>query len=109
MTAWYRMMIAVVVFCVSAPILLRSQNLAVAPPGSSVPEQPRYVLSVDVDLVNVTATVIDQFGRYMDDLTAEDFRVLEDGQEQTISFFSHEAHAPISVGVLIDSSGSLQD
>jgi Ca-activated chloride channel homolog len=35
--------------------------------------------------------------------------LLEDGREQKISFFSHDAHVPISLGVLIDSSGSLQD
>jgi hypothetical protein len=54
------------------------------------------------DLVNVTATVIDESGKYVDGLSADDFRVLEDGQEQKISFFSHDSHLPISLGVLID-------
>ena len=68
-----------------------------------------YVLSVDVNLVTVAATVVDETGKYVDDLAAEDFQLLEDGQEQKISFFSHDAQLPISLGVLIDTSGSLQD
>jgi VWFA-related protein len=45
----------------------------------------------------------------VDDLTVDDFRVLEDGREQKIAFFSHESHIPISLGILIDSSSSVQD
>ena len=53
--------------------------------------------------------MIDESGRYVDGLTAEDFRVIENGHEQKISFFSHDSQIPISLGVLIDTSGSLQD
>jgi Ca-activated chloride channel homolog len=87
--------------CVSAMLLLQPQAL--------VPQDRREVLSVDVELVNVTATVIDESGRSVQSLTAEDFQVLEDGQEQKISFFSHDSRVPISLGVLLDISGSLQD
>src|SRR5262245_15501378 len=69
----------------------------------------QYVLSVDVELVNVTATVIDASAGYLEELRPEDFQVLENGREQKISFFSHEKEVPISLGVLIDTSGSLQD
>jgi Ca-activated chloride channel family protein len=72
-------------------------------------QEPRYVLSVDVDLVNVTASVIDESGKYVDGLSAGDFQVFEDGRQQEISFFSHDSRVPISLGVLIDISGSLQD
>ena len=88
-------MACVALFCMTAG-LLRSQDRG-------------YVLSVDVNLVTVAATVIDESGKYVDGLGAEDFRLLEDGQEQKISFFSHDAQVPISLGVLIDKSGSLQD
>jgi VWFA-related protein len=66
-------------------------------------------LVVDVDLIDITAMVFDESGKYVQDLTAEDFRVLENGQDQKISFFSRESQAPISLGVLIDTSGSVQD
>src|SRR5215510_7703482 len=104
----HRILAGAVLICMSAT-LLKSQQLVVTPSGSVDSRQPRYVLSVDVDLVNVTATVVDESGRYVDDLTADDFRVLENGQLQKISFFSHESHLPISLGELIDVSGSLQD
>jgi Ca-activated chloride channel family protein len=76
---------------------------------SAIGQEHPNVLSVDVALVNVTATVIDDSGRYADGLTASDFRVFENGQEQKISFFSHDSQIPISLGLLIDTSGSLQD
>src|SRR5689334_20065522 len=72
------------------------------------PQDPRYKLNVEVELVNVTATVLDEQGKYMDGLKLDDFQVFEDGEEQKISFFSHDLRVPISVGVLIDSSGSMR-
>jgi Ca-activated chloride channel homolog len=86
---------------ISAMLLLRPQA-----PAS---QERREVLSVDVELVNVSATVIDGSGRSVQGLTAQDFQVLEDGREQKISFFSHDSRVPISLGVLLDISGSLQD
>ena len=77
-----------------------------APPTD--PQDPRYKLNVEVELVNVTATVLDEQGKYLDGLKLDDFQVFEDGEEQKISFFSHDLRVPISVGVLIDSSGSMR-
>jgi Ca-activated chloride channel homolog len=95
-------MMVVAALCVCVAIALQSQGPAVGPETSNV-------LSVDVALVNVTATVVDESGRYVDGLTSEDFRLLENGREQKISFFSHDSQIPISLGVLIDTSGSVQD
>jgi Ca-activated chloride channel family protein len=83
---------------------------ASASPTSPVidPQDPRYRLNVEVELVNLTATVHDERGRYMDDLNADDFQLFEDGQEQKISFFSHDLRVPISVGILVDTSGSMR-
>src|SRR6058998_310937 len=72
------------------------------------PQDPRFKLNVEVELVNITATVLDEQGKYMDGLKLDDFQVFEDGEEQKISFFSHDVRVPISVGVLIDSSGSMR-
>jgi Ca-activated chloride channel homolog len=82
----------------------------IPPPGAppTDPQDPRYRLNVQVELVNVTATVLDDSGKYMDGLKLEDFQVFEDGQEQKISFFSHDLRVPLSIGVLIDSSGSMR-
>ena len=77
-------------------------------PPADPSQDPRFRLNVNVELVNVTATVLDDQGKYLDGLKQDDFQVFEDGTEQKISFFSHDLRVPISVGVLIDSSGSMR-
>jgi Ca-activated chloride channel family protein len=59
-----------------------------------------------VELVNVTATVSDASGRFVAGLRKEDFVVYEDGERQTITHFSAE-RVPVSLGVVIDTSGSM--
>jgi Ca-activated chloride channel homolog len=93
--------------CVGAMLLGPQYDLTSS--KGLVSQEPREVLSVDVELVNVTATVIDNSGRSVQGLGPEDFQVFEDGQEQKISFFSHDPSVPVSIGVLLDVSGSLQD
>jgi Ca-activated chloride channel family protein len=97
----------------SAGLNLASQDPAQTPPPQEPPavtdpQDPRYRLAVEVELVNLTATVLDQSGKYVDGLKPEDFQVLEDGEEQKVSFFSHDLRVPISVGVLVDASGSMR-
>ena len=60
-----------------------------------------------VDLVRVTAVVRDQKGRFVQDLTARDFEVLDGGQPRTITDFRHDA-AGVSVALLFDVSGSME-
>ena len=59
-----------------------------------------------VDLVNVTATVTDELGRFVPGLTERDFRVFEDGEPQSITNFSNQ-RVPVSLGILLDTSGSM--
>jgi len=98
----------------AAVVVIAAQNAPQNPPqeNSAAPpadaQDPRYRLNVNVELVNVVATVLDDQGKYMDGLRLEDFQVFEDGEEQKISFFSHDLRVPISVGVLVDSSGSMR-
>src|SRR5947208_13173194 len=98
-----------VVIAAQNPAPPPSQEGAAPPVTPADPSQdPRYRLNVNVELVNVTATVLDDQGKYMDGLKLDDFQVFEDGAEQKISFFSHDLRVPISVGVLIDCSGSMR-
>src|SRR5215467_1631699 len=62
---------------------------------------------IDVRLVNVIATVTDAHGRYIPNLTANDFILEEDGTRQEISHFTQDRNVPVSVGVLLDTSGSM--
>ena len=65
-------------------------------------------LTVDVGLVNVVATVVDDRGRYVADLIPEDFILYEDGEVQFIDHFAQSDDLPVSVGVLLDTSGSME-
>ncbi len=77
-------------------------------PNPAAAQDPRFRLNVEVELVNVTATVKDEQGKLLDGLKLDDFQIFEDGEEQKISFFSHDVRVPISVGVLVDCSGSMR-
>ncbi len=63
-------------------------------------------IRVDTTLVEVPATVTDALHRFVLGLEPGDFRILEDGEEQKITHFSGE-DAPLSIGLLIDTSGSM--
>ena len=65
-------------------------------------------LKVDVALVNVVATITDESGHYVSDLTQDDLTVYEDGHPQKISHFSQANDLPVSMGVLLDTSGSME-
>jgi VWFA-related protein len=67
------------------------------------------VIRTEVSLVNLFATVRDKSKRIVPNLTQNDFRILEDNQEQKIAFFSRETKLPVTLGLLIDTSGSEQN
>src|SRR5262245_2740762 len=64
-------------------------------------------LKVDVALINVVATITDETGSYVADLTENDMTVFEDGQQQKIAHFTQSDDVPVSMGVLLDTSGSM--
>jgi VWFA-related protein len=71
-------------------------------------EGGRYTLRADAYEVRLNATVLDSDGRSIMTLAKDDFHVYEDGVPQTINSFRHE-DLPVSLGILIDSSGSMYD
>ena len=62
----------------------------------------------DVLLINVVATVVDSKGRTVPNLTIDDFIVEEDDRPQTITLLEPSADLPISIGVVLDVSGSMR-
>ena len=66
-----------------------------------------YAESVDVDVVQVTVTVMDEDGRYVKGLPRSAFRVSEDARPQTISHFYTE-NVPLELVVAVDMSGSMK-
>ncbi|MEO8657625.1 MAG: VWA domain-containing protein [Bryobacteraceae bacterium] len=63
-------------------------------------------IRVEVNLVNVAFTVRDAKGNLATDLTRDDFEILEDGVPQKISYFARSADVPLTLGLVMDMSGS---
>jgi Ca-activated chloride channel family protein len=59
-----------------------------------------------VNLVNVAFTARDSTGALLDRLTADDVRIFEDGAEQKIAYFAKSADVPLTLGLIVDASGS---
>ena len=68
----------------------------------------KYTLREDAYEVRLDASVLDSSGRTVQTLDKDAFHVYEDGVPQTIAGFRHE-DLPVSLGILIDSSGSMYD
>jgi VWFA-related protein len=82
---------------------------ALAVPASAQEAAPQApVIRTQVNLVNLFVTVRDKNKRIVTDLKQEDFKVEEDGQGQQIAFFSKEVTLPITLALLLDTSGSEQ-
>jgi Ca-activated chloride channel family protein len=79
------------------------------PPGQpSSAEKQGSSIKVQVNLVVLHTTVLDDRGRFADGLKQENFRILEDKVEQKLSVFKRE-DVPVSMGLVIDNSGSMRD
>lgn len=76
--------------------------------GAITKENGRYTLRENAYEVRLNASVIDGAGEPVNTLPEDAFHVYEDGVPQTIIGFRHE-DVPVSMGILIDSSGSMYD
>ena len=86
-----------------------------SPPAQETPqgqepgvEPPGFVFHADVQEVLLHATVIDDKQRMITTLDKNAFSVFEDGKPQVIKSFRHE-DVPISLGIVIDNSGSMRE
>jgi Ca-activated chloride channel homolog len=91
-----------------------ADDAAVSPTHPNAPNQEIkrnqgvYTLTRDVDEVILPCTVVDQDGHLVQDLAQGDFHVFEDNTLQNIVSFTH-SDVPVSLGILIDNSGSMRD
>jgi len=69
-------------------------------------EAEQQPFRVQVNEVIIPVTVTDDQGRFVSNLEKSDFRVFDNGKEQTIRFFSRERNQPVVVGFIIDASNS---
>src|SRR5262252_4363512 len=63
-------------------------------------------IKVDVNVVNILVSVRDKKGTLIPNLERKDFTILEDGKPQTIKYFTRETDLPLTIGLLVDVSGS---
>jgi len=80
-----------------------------ATPTTSPKPTSDDVIRINTELVSLTATVTDKNGRYRADLKQSDFTVYEDGARQELAYFNTGDRVPISLGIVFDTSGSMED
>jgi len=74
--------------------------------GAALLAQDLPSIKVDVDVVSVLVSVRDKKGALIANLEKPDFTVLEDGKPQDIKYFTKETDLPLTIGMLVDVSGS---
>lgn len=90
---------------------LLASLLAPAPAVSQEPQEPDTAptIKVDVDVVNILASVRNKKGGLVTGLTKDDFILKEDGKLQTIRYFARESDLPVTMGLLVDVSHSQEN
>ncbi len=63
--------------------------------------------TVAVSAISIAVTVQDKKGRYINDLTKEDFSIFENNEKRDLTYFNHDFKAPLSLTILLDVSGSM--
>ncbi len=95
-----------------------SNNGAVLEPNDSAkdtskaeekPPEDDAPIKVNVNLVNVMASVRDKHNALVPTLTKDDFEVFENGKQQEIKYFSRESNLPLTIGLLVDVSRSQEN
>jgi VWFA-related protein len=94
--------------CLIVALLFAGSFHAQAPSDAApVQEQARRQIDVNVLQVPLMVSVTDNKGKLITTLTRNDFKIYEDDKLQTIGSFSRDADLPLSIALLLDSSGSI--
>jgi len=94
------------IFAQSGPQPTPGQQPASGAQQSDDSQKPTETLKVNVNVVQLFFNVKDKHGALIPNLTKTDFDVAEDGKPQTIKYFTAESNLPLTIGMMIDSSGS---
>lgn len=85
------------------------------PAPSQQPQNPQNLpqaaqpLQVRTSIVNVFVTVRDHHNEILTGLNKSDFKVFEDGVEQKVAYFDKEMNLPLTLAILMDTSGSMSN
>ena len=100
--------------CASSALI--AQQPPAAPPAASAPAQKSdapagqaATISLDARLVNLPVIVRDKKGAIVQGLTKDDFTLVVDGKNQTIRYFDKDNDLPLTLGLLVDVSGSVRN
>lgn len=97
-----RCIFATALCAILIPASIAGQDPTPTPPD----DDPSRPVVVQTDLVTLTLTVTDLYGRYVSGLSKNTFTIFDNNKEQEITYFS-DSDAPVSVGILFDVSGSM--
>jgi VWFA-related protein len=84
----------------------QNQQPASGRPQSDDSQEPTTTLKINVNVVQLFFNVKDKHGALIPNLTKDDFAIAEDGKPQTVKYFTAESNLPLTIGMMIDSSGS---
>src|SRR2546425_11076491 len=110
-----RVIVGLVLIVALASLVTAQRGQQQRPPvqtAAPTGQQPRPVddtISIEVNLVNLLFTVADRKGKFVTNLKKDDFKVFEDDKPQTITNFSSETDLPLTIALLVDTSGSIRD
>lgn len=97
-----RLLIVAVLLLWMLPVVAQEQQ----PAQQSESQDQAPTFKVDVNVVNLFFNVKDKHGALIPDLKKEDFEVLEEGKPQKIKYYSATSDQPLTLGIMIDTSGS---
>ena len=92
--------------CVILSALCLAQQSEQTQSQQPADQNPSETLKVNVNVVQLFFNVKDKHGALIPGLTKNEFDILEDGKPQTIKYFTAETNLPLTIGMMIDSSGS---
>ncbi len=121
-SVFQRRVMAVAACCAIALSVFSQQTIAQTPSGaqasgqnqqgaagqqkSEEAQEPTETVKINVNIVQLFFNVKDKHGALIPNLTKDDFSIAEDGTPQTVKYFTAETNLPLTLGILIDSSGS---
>ncbi len=90
-----------------------AQPQTTTPPATDKPDDPKgdgqFTQRIVSNEVNVIFTVTDKHGKFIKDLTQNEFKVLDNSRPQAIREFTAQTDLPLRIGLLIDASNSIRD
>ncbi len=99
-----KVLLAVMLFFGAVGVSLRAQE-----PAQPQPSGDDTRIQVDVTRVNVLFTVVDKKGRFITNLSRNDFEIVENKRQQAIMEFTAETDLPLRMAILVDTSNSIRD